>query len=129
MNNFKVFVKMYKNNLKKLSDAQIKALLMTAEQMRTEIIDEQVIPFQTGNLQNVATDIDKKNTKKGLVTIYHNTPYARRLYFHPEYNFDQTFNRHAKGQWWEDWLRGSKKDRPRKLYKKFYKMSSGGVVK
>jgi len=129
MDNFKVSIKMNESNIKKLSYAQTKALLMTAEQMRAEIIDEQVIPFQTGNLQNVATDIDKKNTKKGLVTIYHNTPYARRLYFHPEYNFDQTFNRYAKGQWWEEWLRGSNKDRPMKLYKKFYKSTSGGVVK
>jgi hypothetical protein len=36
------------------------------------------------------------------------TPYARRLYFHPEYNFSTKENPHAKGMWMEDWIKGGK---------------------
>jgi hypothetical protein len=32
------------------------------------------------------------------------TPYARRLYFHPEYNFRKSNNANAGGKWFEGFL-------------------------
>ena len=115
--------------VKALTQAQIIAIGRTAEQMRTELIVSQVMPFDTGNLQNVATYIDERDVKKGKVKIVHDTPYALRLYYHPEYNFQKTFNINAQGLWWEDWLNGVLKSRPQKLFSVFYKKATGGYVK
>lgn len=126
----KVKVNMNKMALKTLSDAQIKAIGMVAEQMRSEIIQDQVIPFDTGNLQNIATYVDTKEIKKGHVQIVHDTPYATRVYFNPDgFNFQTTFNANARSEWWEEWLTGRKKLRPSTLFKQFYRKLTGGLVK
>lgn len=91
-----------------LKKAQILALEQTAEALHTEVIQEQVIPRDTGSLQNESTFVDCSNSKRGQVSIVSNTPYARRLYFHPEYKFSKTENPNAKGEWYEDWLDGGK---------------------
>ena len=121
-------IKINSSKTKKLKEAQYTALLKTAEQLRTEVIEARVIPFQTGNLQNKQTYIVKKKQNK-LVAIVHDTPYAKRLYYHPEYKFDKTFNPNARGEWWEDWIRGKKKDRPKEIFKTFYKKETEGIVK
>lgn len=33
-------------------------------------------------------------------------PYARRLYYHPEYNFQTVNNPNAQGRWLDHWLPG-----------------------
>lgn len=63
------------------------ALIDTAEAVKTDLIKSQTMPFRTGNLQNDNTFIDDKSIEKNTVKIVSDTPYARRLYFHPEYNF------------------------------------------
>lgn len=124
----KVKVKMNNSVLKKLNANQVKAANMVAEQMVSEIVREQRIPFDEGTLQNVQTNIDDSEAKTtGVVKIIHDTPYAARLYYHPEYNFDKTINKNAGGLWWDDYLIGSKKDRPAKLFRKFYSYLLKGV--
>ena len=63
------------------------ALVDTAEALKTDLVQSQTMPFRTGNLQNDNTFVDDRKVKKGIVKIVSDTPYARRLYFHPEYNF------------------------------------------
>lgn len=125
----KVDTRLYAPAKSALLNAQKKAAAMTAEQMRTEVITEQSIPFDTGFLQNTQTYVELSKSSLGLIKIIHDTPYALRLYYHPEYNFQTTFNMNAGGLWWDDWLTGSKKKRPRELFKQFYKKESGGYVK
>lgn len=122
----KVKVTMNQQKVRELSQAQIQAVKMTGEQMLHEIISDQVIPFDTGNLQNVETYVETKEANKGKVSIVHDTPYASRLYYHPEYNFQTMFNANARGEWWEEWLTGAKKSRPAELFRKFYKRITGG---
>ena len=62
-----------------------------------------------GTLQNESTYVDMSNSSNGTVTIVSSTPYARRLYFHPEYHFDKGENPNAGGMWYKDWLLGGKK--------------------
>ena len=53
-------------------------------------------------------------------------PYARRLYYHPEYNFQTKENPNAKGMWYEDWMPGGQKaDFAPKAFKQFYKKAGG----
>lgn len=41
------------------------------------------------------------HTKIGSGQIEYRTPYARRLYYHPEYNFSKEHNPQAGGLWFE----------------------------
>lgn len=120
--------KVYPGALKKLTNAQIKALEATGEKMLAEKIEAQEIPFEEGTLQNVQSGVDKASLNKGKIVIYHDTPYAGRLYYHPEYNFNQEFNTNAKGEWWEDYLSGKNKDRPKKIFEHYLKKFGGGTT-
>lgn len=124
----KVTVKMDKKGLKALKNSQIIAIKKTAMKMLAEKVDAQEIPFNEGTLQNVLTDVDDHAAKSGVVQIVSQGPYAARLYYNPQYNFNQEFNTHAKGEWWEDFLTGKNKERPQKLYEYFLKKNSGGYI-
>ena len=85
-----------------LDNAQLEALAMTGDATLTELRDRQVMPFDTGNMQNDSTFLD--DSQKGKVSIVTTTPQARRLYFHPEYNFKRGNNHSAGGKWFESFL-------------------------
>lgn len=78
--------------LKQLDTAQQTALRKTTDALLTQIKNTQVMPFDTGNLQNESTFADYANLAEGETKIVSSTPYARRLYFHPEYNFSREEN-------------------------------------
>ena len=124
----KVTVDMNKKGLKTLKKAQIIAVKKTAMKMLAEKIEAQEIPLNEGTLQNVLTDVDDSAAKSGKVQIVSQGPYAARLYYNPQYNFNQEFNTNAKGEWWEDFLTGKNKKKKKKLYEYFYKKSAGGFV-
>ena len=88
--------------LNMLDKAQLDAIAMTADATLTELRDRQVMPFDTGNLQNDSTFVD--DSKKTTVSIVTTAPQARRLYFHPEYNFKRANNSRAGGKWFESFL-------------------------
>lgn len=100
-------IKMDWGKIRQLEDAQITALEQTAEALHTEVVQAQVFPRDTGNLQNESTFVDCSESGQGKVSIVSTTPYARRLYFHPEYHFHKDENPNAKGKWYDDWLPGS----------------------
>lgn len=114
--------------LKTITNAQIVAARKTAMKMLSEKIEAQEIPMDEGTLQNVMTDVDDTAAKQGVISIVSQGPYAARLYFNPQYNFNQQFNTNAKGEWWEDFISGPNKDRPSALYSYFYKQEAGGYV-
>lgn len=124
----KVTVIMNKKGLKALTNAQVIACKKTAMKMLAEKIDAQEIPMNEGTLQNVLTDVDDSAASKGVVQIVSQGPYAARLYYNPQYDFNQEFNKNAKGEWWEDYLTGKNKDRPKQLYEYFFKKEAGGFV-
>jgi len=120
-----VKVKMNKTALRKLSNAQIVALEMTAEAVKTDVIAKNVIPFDSGTLQNESTNIYTRISKTGKVSVSSDTPYARKMYFHPEYRFNKTNNPDAKGRWYDDWISGKYKNFAPNAYKKIFKKLSG----
>lgn len=109
----------------RLKKAQIQALEQTGEYLHTEIIQAQVVPFRDGTLQGEAFSVDYSESGSGRVSLTHSTPYARRLYFHPEYNFNKSTNPNARGKWMDDWADGSKTEDIKKAYAAFYKKLSG----
>ena len=88
--------------LNMLDNAQFEALAQTADATLTELRDRQVMPFDTGNLQNDSTFVD--DSQRDKVSIVSSTPYARRLYFHPEYNYRRGNNASAGGKWFDSFL-------------------------
>ena len=88
--------------LNMLDNSKRQAFEQTADATLTELRDRQVMPFDTGNLQNDSTFIDTSQSDK--VSIVSATPYARRLYFHPEYNFKRGNNANAGGKWFDSFL-------------------------
>lgn len=119
-------VKLNMSVIRKLTDSQVAALEQTAEALHTEVVQAQVFPFDTGNLQNESTFVDYSDSSKGKVSIVSSTPYARRLYFHPEYHFQKGENPNAKGKWYTDWLPGgSQADFAAKAYKEIYRRLTG----
>lgn len=119
-------VKINMPRIRQLSQAAVTALEMTAEALHTEVLQSEIMPFETGNLQNESTFVDYSDSSKGKVQLISSTPYARRLYFHPEYNFRTDENAFASGQWYEPWLPGgiSEKFVPN-AFKRFYKKAGG----
>ena len=111
----------------KLDAAAMTALHKTAEALHTEVVQATVVPRDTGHLQNEAFFVDDSDIENGSVSLVHNTPYARRLYFHPEFNFNREHNPEAQGEWFKKWLDGgSEAEFARIAYQKFYEMETGG---
>lgn len=128
MSGVKVSVKMNNGGIKALKQSTVIAIKKTAMKMLAEKVDDQEIPMDEGTLQNVYTDVDDHAAAKGVVQIVSQGPYAARLYYNPQYDFNQQFNVNAKGEWWEDFLTGAKKNRPHQLFKYFLKESGGGFI-
>lgn len=122
--------------IKELNDIAIRALEMTGDYVLDDVVNAQVVPFgdsferggnthQGGTLQESGY-VNKKQSSQGHVMIAFNTPYDRRLYFHPEYNFRTTDNPNAKGKWLEDWSENGKYAKDvKKAYANFYKQLGG----
>lgn len=120
-------IKMNFPKIRQLADAQVQALELTAEALHTEVVQAQVFPRDTGNLQNESTFVDYSQARQGKVSIVSTAPYARRLYFHPEYHFQTKENPNAKGRWYEDWIppNGPVSDFAPETFKKIYKRLTG----
>jgi hypothetical protein len=118
-------VTLYPHKIKLLTDAQVTALEQTAEKLHTDVVQAQVMPYDSSHLQNTATAVDYSQAKNGTVSIVSQTPYARRLYYHPEYNFRRDRNPNAQGKWYEDWINGDKKDFCYKTFAALYKRLGG----
>lgn len=112
--------------INQLTQAAVTALEQTAEALHTEVVQAQVFPFDTGNLQNESMFVDYSKSASGKVSLISSTPYARRLYYHPEYHFQKYENPFAGGAWYEPWLPGGiSQDFAKKAFKKFYKRAGG----
>ncbi len=86
-----------------MQDAALEAMGL----LRTEVTTAQVMPFDTGTMQNARTSVVQEVLPDAIHTaLVTDTPYARRLYFHPEYNFQTANNANARGRWLRDWMPG-----------------------
>ena len=56
------------------------------------------IPKDTGELERSSI----RFSRPGEGHIEWNTPYARRLYYNPQYNFSKDVNPNARGIWFEE---------------------------
>lgn len=84
------------------------AALETVSALRGEVITAQVMPFDTGEMQDDSTTVQQRVEGDDIHTaLLTDTPYARKMYYHPEYNFQQApKNENAQGLWLSSWLPG-----------------------
>lgn len=134
-------IKLNLPRIRQLDRAAVTALEMTAEAVHTDLQQSQTMPRMDGTLQEEGTSVDYSESSRGKTAIISQTPYARRLYYHPEYHFHQEKweetihhrdgsvshlthggNSNAGGEWFEPYLPGGKKkDFARNVFKKLYK--------
>ncbi len=113
--------------MEKLTQAARQALVMTAEAMRSDVIASQVVPKDVGTLERSAY-IDRGSLGQGKTGVGFNTPYARRLYWHPEYNFRTDKNPNAQGKWMQTYIDGEKKGFAQKQFMKFFRRLAGRLI-
>lgn len=130
-------IKINQRAIRQLSRGAVRALEQTAEALHTEIVRAEVVPRDTGALEGEGFFPDYSKVDKGTATLVHSTPYARRLYFHPEYNFhrepwtdargkEHDGNPNAKGKWFEDWMAGGKEANfAPDTFKELYRRNAG----
>lgn len=119
-------IKINSTRIKQLTQAAVTSLEQTAESLHTEVVQAQVVPFDKGTLQGEAFFVDTSESRNGKVSLVHSTPYARRMYFHPEYHFKTDENPNAKGKWFEDWLPGGKDENfAPNTFREIYRRNAG----
>ena len=123
----RVSVKIDNTKINKLIEVHKKALEMTADAVLSDIKTSAVVPKDTSMLEDSAF-VDKSELMNSIARIVFDTPYARRLYWQPEYNFRHDKNPNAKGKWMDDYLYGEKKEFIKDTYSKFFKMLSKGLI-
>ena len=85
----------------------VDAALETVSALRGEVITAQVMPFDNGDMQNKHTGVEQRIEGDDIHTaLLTDTPYARKMYYHPEYNFQTVNNPNAQGLWLSPWLPG-----------------------
>lgn len=110
------------SRIQELTNAAKVALEKTAEALHTEVVQAQVVPRDSGTLQNEKFFVDSANAADGEANLEFEGPYARRLYYHPEYNFKTEENPNAKGKWLEDWMDGGDKaEKVKETFAEIYK--------
>lgn len=119
--NAKVTSKINTKNNAMIKYIAIQSLVETVDALKSDLQKSGTMPFKEGELQDRNTDKDDSTKNSRKVSIVSDTPYARRLYFHPEYNFRKDKNKNAGGAWFEPYISGSKKDYARKTFAKIMK--------
>ncbi len=118
----KISVKLDYAAIGKLQQAAKDAAQAAMSQVEADLVSSQTMPFDTGDMQNNQTFVESTESGAVLVT---GSPQARRLYYHPEYNFGQGKNPNAGGKWLEPYINGDKKGLVEEEFIKEFKGRSG----
>lgn len=96
--------------LGKVSEAAKAAALETMEAVKTDILTSQTMPRDTGTME-LSLHVDDQFEDGGTVhtPLQTDGPQARRLYFHPEYNFQKGNNPNAGAAWYAPYTEGGAK--------------------
>lgn len=113
------------SNIKAIEVASRIALERTADTILDELKAMGVIPKDVGTLEESG---HVEQAIEWVYSIVFNTPYARRLYWHPEYNFRTDKSPNAKGLWMQDFIDGYKFPWVCETYMRFLKEEAGGLI-
>ena len=115
--------------VKALEAEMNRALAISMGVLQDRIREAQVIPRDTGALQGEKFYLDDSGMNNGVVKLVHEGPYARRLYYHPEYNFRTDKNPNAQGLWFSLWQEGGiYQNEPTEYYENTLRQILGGKL-
>lgn len=97
--------------LEALSGAAARAAALAMEAVKTDLVSSQTVPFDTGAMQGSIFADQFRDGDDVHTTLQTDGPQARRLYFHPEYNFQRGNNPNAGAAWYAPYLAGGGKER------------------
>ena len=111
----KVEVKLDAAAIKKIQEAAKAAAAEALEVTYTDLVQSQTMPkdqgIMEGNQTHVkAESVDFSGDGEIHIALTTDAPQARRLYYHPEYNFQRGKNANAGAAWLEPYINGDKKD-------------------
>lgn len=118
----KITVKLDKTAIAKLEKAALDSAEVAMNQLESDLISSATMPFDTGDMQNNQTFVDRTDNGAVIVT---GSPQARRLYYHPEYHFQQGNNANAGAGWLEPYVSGDKKDLAKQEFETEFKRRTG----
>lgn len=119
------------NAIREIENAARKAAVVAMEKLQKDLENSETMPFDTGNMQNNQTfvAVEGEDIVNGediySVSLVTGSPQARRLYYHPEYQFQQGHNDNAGGLWLEPYINGDKKGFVQTEFTKIFKEKSG----
>ena len=96
--------------LARLDGAAKAAALETVEAVKTDLVNSQTMPFDTGAMQGSLHTEQFDAADESHVVLQTDGPQARRLYFHPEYNFQRGKNPNAGAAWYGPYEAGGAKE-------------------
>nr|DAH68521.1 MAG TPA: Minor capsid protein [Caudoviricetes sp.] len=119
-------ITLYPDKIARLQEISQRAFELTVEAVLSDIVASQTVPKAEGILEESGfADVDVKNM---VGRIIFDTPYARKHYWHPEYNFRKDKNPNAGGLWMQTYIDGPKKNFVKETYGKFLKQLGGGLI-
>ena len=92
------------------------ALMQTAHEVLADLQGSGTMPIESGHLQNEATYVCLARKKQDVAAVVSDTVYARRKFFHPEFNFDRRVNKQAGGRWFDAYTVGVKRGMVRDVF-------------
>lgn len=96
--------------LARLDGAAKAAALETVEAVKTDLVSSQTMPFDTGAMQGSLHTEQFDAADESHTVLQTDGPQARRLYFHPEYNFQRGKNPNAGAAWYGPYEAGGAKE-------------------
>lgn len=102
-----------------------KSVLQTADVIRSNVVQSRVIPFDAGTLQN-STHIGQISDIEAY--IEQSTPYARKMYYGDDYDFQTVNNENARSRWYSDFEDEKGLENTTNILLQFIKRNSGGIV-
>lgn len=140
-----VSIKLDMQAIKSLEEAVLESAKDAMQQVQTDVVNSQTMPFDTGTMQNGGTYVHTRkdgSAKKGEavsgnevvdfsegdtthICLTNDAPQARRLYYHPEYDFQQGKNDNAGAGWLDPYIDGDKKDFVAEAFAESYKKRTG----
>ena len=122
-----VHVRFYPAAMRRLAADEASALEQAAEAVVTDLVMSQTLPFASptveakdgtqvprrdgvvpGELQG-SVHSERSRSAEGRVSVVASTPYARNLYYHPDWDYYRGTNPRAGGAWFEPYKRGGAK--------------------
>jgi len=133
----KATVKINHEVIRKIQDAALRAMELTAEAVKSDIVARQVVPKDVDTLEKSG---HVEEIKQGVYAVIYNTPYARRWYFnlpttdkngkhYRPATFQKTQNSNAQDHWFDYYLDGDGKEWVIQTFLELWKEEAGGLIK